>query len=179
MTYLREYEADVSIREGGVIHLRPVRTEDAPQLVGLFAHSSPHSIFLRFHQALPRLSQDMARQFATVDYQDSFALVATVDEGGQEHIVGLGHYIRLPGQESAEAAFWVEDAYQRKGIGTALLRHLAAVAREKGVKAFEANVLPQNTLMLQVLRNSGLSLEIRLQEGVYHAVIPTAPPAPS
>jgi len=120
----------------------------------------------------------MALQFATVDYQDSFGLVAVVDQDGQEHIVGLGHYVRLPGREAAEAAFWVEDAYQRKGIGTALLRHLAAIAREKGVQAFEANVMPQNALMLRVLRDSGLPLEIRLQDGVYHVVITTAPPFP-
>ena len=61
-------------------------------------------------------------------------------------IAGGGRYIVVePGQ--AEIAFVVVDAYQGQGIGSVLMRHLAALAREAGLKELIAEVLPENTAM--------------------------------
>ena len=66
--------------------------------------------------------------FVNVDFTNHVALIAVVkhDDGGEE-IVGGGRYVMLqPGR--AEAAFTVVDQFQGRGLGTVLLRHLAAVA---------------------------------------------------
>jgi ribosomal protein S18 acetylase RimI-like enzyme len=49
----------------------------------------------------------------------------------------------------------VVDAYQGKGIATALMRHLLAIARDAGLKELTAEVLPENAAMLKVFRGFG------------------------
>jgi ribosomal protein S18 acetylase RimI-like enzyme len=58
-----------------------------------------------------------------------------------------------PGQ--AEIAFVVIDAYQGQGIGTILMRHLAILARDAGLRELIAEVLPENTAMLKVFKKFG------------------------
>jgi GNAT superfamily N-acetyltransferase len=60
--------------------------------------------------------------------------------------------------ESAEVAFVVGDAHQRLGIGAVLLRHLAAIARDNGLRTLHAFVLAENRPMISVFRKSGLPM---------------------
>jgi GNAT superfamily N-acetyltransferase len=71
--------------------------------------------------------------FLNVDFVSHVALVAVLNEGGRSAIVGGGRYIVLqPG--TAEVAFVVIDQRQGQGIGGALMKHLAAIARQVGLR---------------------------------------------
>ena len=50
----------------------------------------------------------------------------------------------------------MSDAHQGRGIGSVLLEHLAAAARESGVRRFQAVVLAENRAMMRVFREAGL-----------------------
>jgi RimJ/RimL family protein N-acetyltransferase len=92
--------------------------------------------------------------FLNIDFENHVALVAEIDEDGRPVIIGGGRYVVVqPGQ--AEIAFVVVDAYQAKGLGTILMWHLAALAREAGLRELIAEVLPENTAMLKVFRKFG------------------------
>ena len=65
-------------------------------------------------------------------------------------------------------AFAVIDEYQGQGIGAALMRHLATIARDAGLKEFTAEVLPDNIPMLKVFQKSGLKLSTRREAGAVH-----------
>ena len=126
---------------------------------------------------LTNLSKEEAHQYTAVDYDNSFAVVAVAGEGAEEKIIGVGRYWRLPSPEKAEIAFVVEDPHQRKGIGTHLLEMLSIAAKEHGIDIFEAEVLPENTDMIDVLQDSGFQLISKLQEsqgwrGIY-SIAPT------
>jgi GNAT superfamily N-acetyltransferase len=69
----------------------------------------------------------------------------------------------------AEVAFAVVDDYQGKGIGAALLWHLALLARQAGLKEFSAEVLADNVPMLKVLERSGLKFSSKRSADVVHA----------
>ena len=58
-------------------------------------------------------------------------------------------------QREAEVAFVVGDEHQGRGIGTVLLEHLAAAARERGITRFVAETLADNRRMLGVFRDAG------------------------
>jgi len=121
------------------------------------------------------MSKEEVRRFCTVDYDDSFALVATMGEDVEEKIIAVGRYYRLPRRDTAEVAFVVEDAYQGKGIGTHLLEQLAMVAREKSIRLFEGEVLADNQEMMNVLKDSGFQVAQELEYGVYRVVLPITP----
>lgn len=173
--FLARYTTAVVLRDGSTLHLRPVVPEDEERLMGLFSRLSRHTIYLRFHHVLNQMSREEARRFCTVDYNNDFALAATLGEGDEEKIVALGHFYRFPNQDRAEVAFMVEDAYQGKGIGTHLLEHLVARARDMGIKVFEAEVLAENKEMIEMFEHSGFHIGEEMQGGLYQMVMDLAP----
>jgi len=108
--------------------------------------------------------------FLNVDFINHVALVAVVTEGDRASIVAGGRYIaEKPG--TAEIAFVVIDGYQGQGIGAILLRHLAAIARQAGLKEFTAEVLADNAPMLKVFERSGLKFSSKRSADGVHAVL--------
>jgi RimJ/RimL family protein N-acetyltransferase len=85
-------------------------------------------------------------------------------------IVAGGRYIVVqPGR--AEIAFTVVDQYHGQGIGAALMRHVAAIAGEAGLKELVAEVLPDNAPMLKVFEKSGLCLSTKREAQVIHVTL--------
>lgn len=160
--YPADWEADVVLRDGTTTHVRPIRPEDADALQAFHVAQSEASTFLRFFAALERLpDRDLAR-FTTVDHRDRVALVAVT---GDDAIIGVARYDKVAPDE-AEVAFNIADAHHGRGLGSVLLEHLAAAARERGIRRFTAEVLPQNGRMIAVFREAGYSLRQQLEDGV-------------
>lgn len=159
--YPAHWEADVVLRDGGVVHVRPIRPQDVEAVQTFHAAQSPESVYLRFFAPLPRISQRDLRRFTEVDHRDRVGLVATLGEA----IVGIGRYDRV-GPTSAEVAFNISDAHQGRGVGSVLLEHLAAAARERGITRFVADVLPQNRRMMGVFTHAGYEVSHRYEDGV-------------
>ena len=164
---VERYKTAVILRDGSTLHLRPIVPGDEERVRALFARLSRHSLYLRFHHVLSQMSQEEAKRFCSVNYENDFALVATLGEDSEERIIAVGHFYRMPMRDRAEAAFVVEDEYQGKGIGSHLLEQLATIAREKGIRTFEAAVLAENKNMMQVLEHSGFYLAEEMESGVY------------
>lgn len=168
---LDRYETVVTLRDGSTLRLRPIRPDDCDRWLAFFQRLSRHTIYLRFHHLMRGASTEDARHFCAVDYDSTFALVATAGEGAEERIVAVGRYARLDRSDTAELALAVEDAYQGKGIGTHLLKQLAAIASQKGLRAFEAEVLAENHEVMEVLEDSGFGIRQELEYGVYRVEI--------
>jgi acetyl coenzyme A synthetase (ADP forming)-like protein len=163
-------EADVVLRDGSTVHLRPVRAADEAALLELFEGLGSDSRTFRFFSGASDLAA-AARQLADVDYEQRYGLVATRGDGGRP--VGHGTYLgTAPGR--AEVAFAVADELQGQGLGTILLAHLAEVAQAAGIEVFFAEVLPQNHRMVEVFRESGFPVETSSEPGAIHLELPTA-----
>lgn len=160
----------LTLRDGRRVMLRPIRSEDADLLIDLHNRTSPETQYLRFFGAKPRLTRAEAEYLAGVDYDLRFAIVATADEDGEEHIVAVGRF-DIVEPATAEAAVVVRDDYQRQGLGTALLERMVEVARGRGVRTFAGEILAENERMIRLLRNNGL--EVGKSEGsVVRASVP-------
>lgn len=163
-------EADVVLRDGSTVHLRPVRAADEPALLEFLAGLGEDSRTFRFFSGAPNL-EAAARDMATVDYADRYGLLAT--RGGEDRLVGHGAYVRSRPQR-AEVAFAIGDEMQGRGLGTILLAHLSEVAQEQGVEVFVAEVLPQNHRMIELFRESGFPTEIASVPGAIEVQLPTS-----
>ena len=64
-----------------------------------------------------------------------------------------------------KSPFTVVDKYQGRGLGAALLRHLAVIARQAGLRELVAYVLPDNRAMLKVFEKSGLKYSAKREAG--------------
>jgi RimJ/RimL family protein N-acetyltransferase len=169
-------ERSLTLRDGSVVRVRPIRADDTERLQTFHAHLSVESIVFRFFRTVPRLSIDQATQFTHVDYVSRMALVATRGDGQGEEILAVVRYDRTGGRK-AEIAFVVQDAWQGHGLATALLHQLAAYARTHGVDRFVALTMGSNARMLDVLRNCGFPCQMRYDSGDILATIDiTAPP---
>jgi len=67
----------------------------------------------------------------------------------------------------------VEDAWQRRGLGTALLAQLVGIARRRGIGVLTADVLADSVHVLRWFGRVG-TVEARLSWGVYHARVTLA-----
>lgn len=153
MNALAQAEADVVLLDGRSVHLRPIRETDADLLQAFHAGLSDRTIYFRYFAPKRELSKADLVYLTTVDYQDRFAFIAL----DREDIVGVGRYDVVPGRnpKTAEIAFVIADDMQGRGLGSILLEHLAAVARERGVQRFEAEVLRVNQAMLATFTSAG------------------------
>lgn len=162
LAYPAHLEADVVLRTGRTLRIRPLRRGDEAALRAFFAGLSADALHSRFFDLR---SVDAAMESAPVelDYDDVFGLVGEVNGA----IAGVAHYFRLRHhRERAEVAFTIADRHQGCGAGTRLLERLADVARAHGVTRFEAEVLAGNRAMLAVFASSGFETTVGSREGV-------------
>ncbi|MFF4965734.1 GNAT family N-acetyltransferase [Streptomyces sp. NPDC001037] len=168
--YPAHWEADVVLRDGGTARIRPITVDDADRLVSFYEQVSDESKYYRFFAPYPRLSAKDVHRFTHHDFVDRVGLAATV--GGE--FIATVRYDRIgtdgmpasaPADE-AEVAFLVQDAHQGRGVASALLEHVAAVARERGIRRFAAEVLPANTKMIKVFTDAGYTQKRSFEDGV-------------
>ncbi|MFP5253374.1 MAG: GNAT family N-acetyltransferase [Actinomycetes bacterium] len=164
--YPRHWEADVLLRDGQAAHLRPISVDDRDLLVEFYEHVSAESKYMRFFAPMPRLSDRDLERFTHVDHRDRVAFVLTV----AEKMIAVGRFDKITpeGQTpvEAEVAFLVQDAHQGRGIAQLLLEHLAQAGRERGIDTFVAEVLPENSRMLQIFREAGYQVAGGFEDGV-------------
>ncbi|MCL6731368.1 bifunctional acetate--CoA ligase family protein/GNAT family N-acetyltransferase [Streptomyces neyagawaensis] len=168
--YPAHWEADVVLRDGGTARIRPITVDDAERLVSFYEQVSDESKYYRFFAPYPRLSAKDVHRFTHHDFVDRVGLAATV--GGEfiatvryDRIGADGMPASAPADE-AEVAFLVQDAHQGRGVASALLEHIAAVARERGIRRFAAEVLPANSKMIKVFTDAGYQQKRSFEDGV-------------
>jgi RimJ/RimL family protein N-acetyltransferase len=171
--YPKQYETTALLRDGSSVFVRPIRPDDAEALLALHGRLSRQSVYYRFFSPIPRVTREQLRHLVAVDYLDRMAIVAERDD----RIIGVGRYDRARGTDHAEIAFTVEDAYQGRGVGTMLLDRLIGVARDRGIRVFEADVLNDNTRMLRVFAHTGFQVVHKSESGVAHLMFRIDPTA--
>ena len=174
--YPRHWEADVLASDGRIVHLRPILAGDAAALVRMHESLSDRTRYFRYFGPHPRISPAELERFTVVDHHSRVALICVIGD----EIVAVGRYEGLPGDggpggttgtpdaDSAEIAFVARDDHQGRGLGSILLEHLAAAARENGLRRFEAEVLAENHTMVRVFRQAGYQVSRAYEDGVLH-----------
>jgi RimJ/RimL family protein N-acetyltransferase len=144
----------ITLREGQQVLVRALRPDDGPGLAEAFEQLSETSRYRRFFAVKPHLSEQSLAYFTDVDHHNHEALVAVAPDSGQ--LVGVARFIRHPREpDQAEVAVTVIDCWQRRGLGTVLLRELAQRAAEEGIRDFTAEILADNRPMLTLAHRLG------------------------
>jgi GNAT superfamily N-acetyltransferase len=171
----KEQREEIS-KDGAKIVVRPVRMSDEEALQDLFyslSNESARQRFMAHKSAYPH--QEMQRLVDTDDVGTA-GLVALDPMTGE--IIAMARYDMDPGTLFGDIAFAVRDAWQRRGIGSCLMRRMLEVARANGLRGFSADVLGGNRGMLMIFQQSGLVVQSRFDGAAYHLEMPFEAPRP-
>ena len=164
--YPEELETFRRLKDGSEIKLRPVKISDEPLLKDFFYSLSANSMYRRFLSARLDMPHERLQDFVVVDYTRRMVILAVIEEGRKEKVVGVGEYSINEGSHTAEIAVAVLDAYQNKGIGTELVRYLTHLARKQGLLGFTAEVLQENKPMLHIFKKMGFDIQSSQEDGI-------------
>jgi succinyl-CoA synthetase alpha subunit/GNAT superfamily N-acetyltransferase len=144
-----------------------VHAADEAAIVDLYRRASESSLRSRFLTAAPTAVADDVRRLVRPPDEDHVAVVA-VDRG---RVLAVGCWERT-GATTAEWALLVGEGSHGHGIGTLIVEHLFAAARDAGITRMTADVLADNARMLRVLSDLGATRRTSLEAGVLRVEIP-------
>ena len=169
-----EFICSETLRNGLAVTIRSLRSDDRKRVAAAVKELNRESIYTRLFSYRKELTEPGLNRIMAVDPGSEVALLVTRGAEPEEIAIASGRYIAgepREGQTTAEVAFVVEEDYQRLGIAARLLKHLANIARERGIAVFEADVLAENASMLAVFARSGLPMQQRREGGVIHVTM--------
>ena len=177
--YPTQYVAAWTAPNGLAVTIRPIRPEDEPLIVRFHEKLSENTVYMRYFQSL-KLSQRIAHERLTricfIDYNREMALVADYKdpETGEPEIIAAGLLNRLYGGDEVEFSLLVRDEFQRRGLGTEILRQLVAIGRVEQMRCISAVILPQNHGMLRICEKLGFHTYYAEADRVIHAELALA-----
>jgi GNAT superfamily N-acetyltransferase len=169
------YPVTATLRDGRTVVLRPVTPASKPLIAAAMARLSPESSRRRFFTVRYRLSDAEFDRMTALDGTSAFAIgAAASDASGRTQGVGVARYARdADDPTTAELAIIVVDEYQGLGLGKLLITRLVAEAHARGIDRLRAIVLPDNDLVIGMLRKHAPMVEIRGDGDHLIADIPT------
>ncbi|WP_082969619.1 GNAT family N-acetyltransferase [Mycobacterium kyorinense] len=167
-----ESGTDVELLDGRHVRLRRLCANDAQAVLALHQNLTERDRLFRFFTLHPAHLDELVRQLT--EQGDKQTAIGAF-EGG--HLIGVASYAVSDDPNAADVAIAVAHEDHLHGVGTALLKYLAHLARSHGIRQFLADVMAENYRMLQVLSYFGwprrrldagsvLHLEIDLPEDV-------------
>jgi RimJ/RimL family protein N-acetyltransferase len=146
-------QATLLLPDGAELLIRPAGADDADGVRYLHARSSADTRQNRYLAGTRGPSEAQLRRL--LEPVGGLTLLALHHDpvSGDEHVVAMANL--LAEGDLGEVALLVEDTWQRKGIGTAMLRRLVAYAARTGFGALVAHARADNTAILRTLRRLG------------------------
>ena len=164
---LVECSATAQLLDGRFVSLRRLGADDANAVLALHQHLSDYDRYFRFF-TLNQIDLDQLVRKMTKPAQGQCAVGAF----DADRLIGVANYVVVHDDpKAAEIAIAVAHEDHSLGVGTALLRHLAQVARARGIERFVADVLGENQLMLTVFFDLGWPCKPRGCGSVRHLEI--------
>ncbi len=162
--YPTKYVASHSLRGGEEILIRPILPEDEVRMIQFHRELSENSVLQRYlkilHYDEKTLKEKMSR-LCFSDYNLEIPLVVQKMHWEKEAILAVSRLSKIPNTKAGIFSLVVQDAWQGKGIGTALLKKILEIAKEEGVKELLAKMLPENEKMLSLCKKFGFSSQKR------------------
>jgi len=155
--YPTRYTTPWQLSDGTEVLLRAIRPEDEPAEQEMLATLSHETLRTRFFSVIKNMSHEWLVLFCNIDYDRHMAIVGEVEEGGKKIMIGVARLIMNQDMTSGELALLVRDRYQGKRLGSKFLEVLIGIARERGLEEVRADVLTENTRMLNVFKRLGFA----------------------
>jgi acetyltransferase len=169
--YPKQFETVIKLKHGTKVFVRPVKPEDVEKLYQMFDSLSKETNHSRFFMRT-RITRETVEKWVNVNYRDSMALIAIVNEDGEEKIIADARFYLHKETGEAEGAIVILDNWQERGIGTKLLGYGIEVAKKMGIKKLTADISPENRRILHVIKKLGFQTKWIPETGSYRIYLP-------
>ena len=168
--YPSKYVGQMKSNDGILLNIRPIRPEDEPEFVRFHSTLSDESVYRRYFFLInleSRVRHERLTRMCFIDYDRQMALIAErSDAAGGSEIVGVARLIKVPGTNQAEIAVLVSDAFQKRGIGSALVKRLIEFARNEKLELLTASYLAENQAIEKLFKSQGFMFSDGTDPGV-------------
>ena len=152
---LRQYSDVLRTRHGEILTVRFVEPRDAEALQNYFRSLTADSRYKRFHGAASELPPSLLEDFTHVGEADRFSVIATMPVDGRETIIGESRYAFDSDTASMEFGLSIDDRWQGRGIGKALLKNIECRAAAFGARRLFGDTQRSNDVMIGLARKAG------------------------
>lgn len=154
-----DFAATCQLLDGRWISLRPLGADDTEAVVALHRNLSSYDRYLRFFTLSPAQPDELVGTL--IEPADGRYALGAFDG---RRLIGVANYAVSNDPTAADIAILVEHEDHLCEVGTALLRNLAEIAENHGIRRFVADILADNHLMFKVMSGLGWPCE-RLSHG--------------
>ena len=174
--YPSQFVSCWTMKGGTEVKIRPIRPEDESLMAKFHGTLSDRTVYMRYFSSMSlerRTAHERLLRICHGDYNRELVLVAGLDDPqtGQSHILGVGRLNRLSREGEAEIAILISDEYQRRGLGTELLRRLIQVARDQSLSRIVAEMLRDNLAIQSAFKKLGFRLRLLRDPSSVQAVL--------
>lgn len=163
-TYVSGLKSALTLHDGRLAQVRPVRPDDKSALVEMFQRCNQHDLYCRFFQTLQSLPDQLAERLTRISYDREMGLAAFLAAShvgprgkptAAQEMIGIVHLFSYSNGRDAEFAVIVRTDMKGKGIGYYLMSRILVYAGEKGIKRVIGYVRRDNPAMLTMSQELG------------------------
>jgi len=175
--YPKEYEEQVTLKNGSSILLRPILPEDEPKHKSFISKVSVDDLYRRFFSDVGELNHEALANLTQIDYDREMAFVATRQitlENGEEEevIIGVTRALSDPENEEAEFAILVRSDLKGVGLGRILMNKIISYCKQRGLQRISGMTMPSNRGMIMLAQKVGFEIDIQMEDGVVEMLLP-------
>ncbi len=175
--YPSELEASLTLQDGEVVTVRPIRPEDEAMHRVFLEQVSPEDLRFRFFRVTNRFSHEFLAGFTQIDYDREMALVATRrGKDGQPETLGVVRAVSDADNEQAEFAILVRTDFKGRGLGEALMQRIIDYQARRGTALLYGEVLIHNHAMLGLCKALGFRVDPGEPDEIVRVELPLQPP---
>ena len=167
----------VVLPDGAELTVRPAVAEDLAGVVELHESCSARTRQRRYLGGATLPPPGRLRRLLEPSRGLTLVAVTTGCDPAAESVVAMANL--LAEGDEAELALLVRDDWQRRGLGSTLLRRLTRQAESGGYAAMVLHVQADNMPMLRTLRRLGRPTTIERDAGLLTLTVPLAAEAPT
>lgn len=128
----------VRLANGRSAHVRAIRMNDVQRDRAFLERLSPDMRACRFLGLVSDSNEEAARELTSIDGAHEVVLAAFSRIGGREVEIGVARYLASNDCAHCDCAVAVDPAWQKLGVGRALMRSLIDIARSHGIRRMYA-----------------------------------------
>lgn len=170
--YPGHIQGNHTFKSGLELRFRAIRPSDEEEMRRLFYRFSEESVYYRYFTPITAMPHNKMQEYVNIDYNRTMSIVALEGDAGKGKIIAEARYVKLHVRPYAEVAFIVDEDYQGQGIASYLFQMLIRIARENRITGFVASVNVSNGAMIRVFEKSGLTIETKVEEGIFSVTMP-------